>query len=279
MENASIWLAIIKTASLGVLTDFISYLPNLVGALLLLVAGWVLARSFKAVAVRFCDGVNRFFETVIPTGRLASFRLSRRATQLIGNVVLWLTLFFVVTVASDVAEFNTFSLWLKEIVGYLPHLMGGAFIILAGYMVSAAIRDLASTTLSSMGIGQSELIGAAIQWATFLTAIIVGIEQIGVDVTFLIVIIAIVIGSLLGGIALAFGLGAKPLATNLIGTHYLQQQYSPGQFLIIGDQEGQVLEYSPTGIVLETEEGRSTLPGEVYFYEKITVKGGEIPND
>lgn len=275
MEDASIWLANVKTAALGLVSEFITYLPNLLGALLLIAGGWFVARLLRATAIRLADGVNRLLDTLVPTGGLSGFRLSRRVIDLIGDAVLWLFLFGIVTIAADVAEFVTFSNWLKDVVAYLPHLLGGGFIILAGYLISAAIRDVVSTALASMGIGQSELIGAAAQWATFLTAVIVGIEQVGVDVTFLIVVIAIIVGSLLGGMALAFGLGAKPLATNLIGTHYLQQQYSPGQFLAIGGHEGQVLEFAATGIVLETEDGRSTLPGAVYFNEKITVKGGD----
>jgi len=105
-------------------------------------------------------------------------------TQLIGNAVFWLTLFVVLTVAADVAEFDTLSEWLNSIVGFLPHLLGGGFIILVGYLISAAIRDLVSGALTSVGVSHGELIAAFAQWATFLTAIIVGIDQIGVDVTF-----------------------------------------------------------------------------------------------
>lgn len=272
MEDASIWLTNIKTVSVALLGDFIAYLPSLAGAILLLAAGWVLAKVLRAAAVRISDGVNRVLDTLVPTGRLAGFRLSRRATQLNGNIVFWLTIFFVVTVASDVAELETFSSWLKEVVGYLPHLLGGGLIILFGYLISAAIRDLVSTTLASMGVGQSELVAAAAQWATFLTAIIVGIDQVGVDVTFPIIIIAIVVGALLGGMAIAFGLGARPLVTNLIGTHYLQQQYSVGQVLRVGEQEGRILEFTPTGIVLDTKGGRSTVPGSIYFDERIMLR-------
>ena len=275
MEDASIWLANVKTVSISLLGDFIAYLPSLVGAVLLLGGGWLLARVLRVGAIRISEAVNRLFDTLMPTGRLASFRLSRRASQLLGSVVFWLVIFFVVTVASDVAELDTFSNWLKGVVAYLPHLLGGGLIILVGYLISAAIRDLVSTTLSSLGVSQSDLIGAAAQWAAFLTAVIVGIEQVGVDVTFLIIIVAIVVGSLLGGMALAFGLGARPLVTSLIGAHYLRQQYPPGQFVSIGDQEGLILEYTPSSILLDTDNGRTSLPGNVYFDERITVKDSE----
>lgn len=274
MEGASVWFTNVKKVSLELISNFIAYLPSLIGAMLLLVAGWLLARLLRTGAVRISDGINRLLDTVIPTGHLANFRLSKTSTRLIGNATYWLVIFFSLTVASDVAGLETFSSLLEGVSGYLPHLLGGGLIILVGYLISAAIRDVVSTTATSMGVEQGELIGATAQWATFLTAVIVGIEQVGIDVTFLIIVIAIVVGALLGGMALAFGLGAKPLVTNLIGAHYLQRKYAPGQFLQIAQIEGQVLEITSSGIVLETGAGRSTLPGNVYFSDLITVTGG-----
>ncbi|WP_161315219.1 mechanosensitive ion channel family protein [Sneathiella litorea] len=278
MEDASIWLANVKAVSMELLSDLISALPGILGAVIILVVGWLVARALRATAVRLSDGLNRLFETVMPTGRLAKFRLSSRSAQIIGNAVYWLTIVFAVTLAADVAAFETFSSWMSAIFGYLPRILGSVLIIIVGYLLGAAIRDLVASTLSSMTISQAELIGAFAQWATFFTAVIIGIEQVGIDVTFLIVIIAIVTGAIMGGMALAFGLGARPLAANLIGAHYLQLHYSPGQVLTIGEDEGEVLEFTATGVVLDTPNGRSTVPGEVYFHKNITLKGGDLTN-
>jgi len=279
MEDASIWLTNIQTAGMELLSDLIAALPGLVGAAVVLLIGWLVARALRATSIRLSDGLNRLFETIMPTGRLATFRLSPRAAQMIGSVVYWLIIFFSITLAAEVADFDTFSSWLAVIFGYLPQIFGGTLIIFVGYLLGAAIRDLVATTLSSMGVAHGELIGATAQWVTFLTAGIVGIEQIGIDVSFLIVIVAIAMGSVMGGMALAFGLGARPLATNLMGAHYLQQQYSLGQIVAIGDHEGKVLEFTATGVVLETPDGRSMVPGDVYFTSKITLKGEGLTDD
>jgi len=279
MDEASIWLTDMKSASADLFAVFIAYLPYLVGAVLILLAGWLLARLARTMVLRMGDATNRLLDAVMPTGRLARFRLSPSATQHIGNAVYWLVMFFTITATANVAGLDTFSSWLDSIVAYLPNLLGGGLIILVGYMISEAIRDLVSTTLQSMEVAQGELIGALAQWAAFLTAIIIGIEQVGVDVTFLTVVIAIVVASLLGGMALAFGLGARPLATNLIGAHYLQQSYSIGQSIKIGAVEGRLLQFSPTGLVIETDEGQVSVPGCRYFDDQITLKDPATQDD
>ncbi len=274
MDQASTWLNDVKAVLLAQFAEAVAYLPNLAGALLVLGLGWVLARMLRTTAVRLGDAINRILEPLMPSGRLVQFRVSGRATRVIGDIIFALVVFLAAVAAAKVARMETVSHWLESIVTYLPQLFGGAMIVLIGYVLSASIRDLVASTLASVRAGHSELIGALAQWATFLTALIVGINQIGIDVTFLIVLIAIVLGALLGGMALAFGLGAGPLARNLIGSHYLQQQYTVGQNIKIGDLEGQILDFTPTGMELETSQGRSTIPGSIYFEKMITVRDG-----
>ena len=55
----------------------------------------------------------------------------------------------------------------------------------------------------------------------------------------------------------------------MIGAHYLQQHYRPGQLAVMGEIEGEILELTPVSVVLATAEGRVTVPAKV-FNEKAT---------
>jgi hypothetical protein len=248
----------------------IGYIPNLVGALLLLLFGWVFARLVRAGAGRLSDALNRLLDRFMRVDSLTRFRLSPQASKLIGNVAFWLIILFFITAATKVAQLDAFSSWLDRIVAYLPTLLAGGLIILAGYFVSALVRDLVSATLGSAGMAQSELFGSAAQGATFLTAVLIGIDQIGIDVTVLITLIAIVVAAMLAGFSIAFGLGARDFVGNLIGAHYLQLHIQPGQTAAIGGIEGEVLELTPTSVVLATARGRTTIPAKL-FNEMATV--------
>ena len=279
MEDASIWLDRVRQSLLDLASAFIAYLPDLLFAIFLLVVGWLLARFLRASATRINNYVNRLLETIAPTGRLASFRLSGRGTTLVGHLLYWLVLFIFVAAAARAARFETLTYWLDEIVGLLPNLIGGVSIVLIGYAISVAVRDLVSTTLASAEIRQSEQIGVLVQWTALLAGVVLGLEQIGIDVTFLIVVLAIVLGGAIAGMAIAFGFGARSLVASLIGAQYLQRQYMTGQTLAVGPHAGRVLEIGATCITLETDGGRTTLPGSVYFDERITLQVIEDDND
>ncbi len=270
MEHVTTWFDGLRASAADLLDTMVGYLPNLIGALLLLLVGWMLARVVRAVAGRLGDTVNRILDRFVRIGSPTRFRLSPQALKLIGNAAFWLVILFFITAATRVAQLDAFSSWLGRILAYLPTLLAGALIILAGYLVSALVRDLVAATLGSAGVAQSELFGAAAQGATFLTAAVIGIDQIGIDVTVLIALIAIVVGAVLAGLSLAFALGSRVFVSNLIGAHYLQQHLQPGQTARIGEIEGEVLELTPTSVVLATAMGRTTIPAKM-FNEAATV--------
>lgn len=279
MENASIWLQGLKSGLIEITAGLIDFLPNLAAAVALLVIGWYVGKMARVFAVKITNGVNRLMDGVVATGRLATVRISANVAELIGTIAFWLVVFVFATAAADVAELTVFSVWLESIVAYLPNLLGGGLIIFIGYLVSVAVRDLSMSALNTLSVRQGNIIGATLQWATFLIAFIIGIEQIGIDVTFLIVVIAIIAGSMFSGLALAFGFGAKPLATNLMGAHYLRQHYVIGQPLRIGGVEGKVLEFTTTGLTLATAEGITAVPGAAYFDDVIILMNEDDDHD
>jgi len=248
-----------------------AYVPDLLGAVLLVLVGWFLARMVRRGIGRFGDGVNRTLARVVPVANLARFKLSARTLGLVGDVLFWLIILLFVDAATKVAGFEIFSAWFGGIVAYLPSLLAGGLIILAGYVVSTLVFDVVSAALATAEIGQSQLAGRVAQGATFLTALIIGVEQIGVDVTFLITIVAIIVGTAFAGVSLAFGLGARALASNLIGAHYVRQQFQPGQTARIGAIEGQILELTPTSVILATGAGRTVIPAKVFNEEAMVL--------
>lgn len=267
MQYLSTWYADLRDAALGLLQAAVQHAPDLLGALLLVIAGLVIGRLASRGAVKIGGGTNRLLDRFMHAGSLVRFRLSPAALRLIGNVAFWLILLFFITVAARVAGLDAFSNWLGGLFDYLPTLLAGGLIILVGYLISALVRDLVSATLASAGLSQSDLYGVVAQGMTFLTAVVIGIDQIGVDVTFLVTIVAIVVGAVLASVALAFGLGARTLVSNLIGAHYLQQHCRPGQLARIGAIEGEILEFTPTSVVLAAEAGRITIPAKVFNEE------------
>ncbi len=257
-----------RTAELASL--FAENLPGLLGALLLLLAGWLLARLARSAAWRFGDRLNRSLDRLLRTDRTARLRVSPALVRLAGNVAFWVIVLFFVTLAAELAGFKSVTAWLSGIVAFLPTLFFGVLIILAGYLIGLLVRDLLADALASANIPQRELIARLAQAATFLTAIVLGIHQVGIDVTFITTIIGVVVGTVLLGFSIAFGLGARGLVANLIGLRYVKRYLEPGSRTRICNIEGEILEFTPVGVVVATREGRTHIPARL-FNDEVSV--------
>ena len=184
--------------------------------------------------------------------------------HLLGNVTFWVSILIFAAMAARIAGLDAFSGWLGRVVIYLPTLFAGGLIVLAGYLVSALVRDLVAAAVQTAGSSQSELLGLAAQSAIFLTAVVIGLDQIGIDVTFLITLLAILLGGIVASLAIAFGLGARDFVGNLIAAHQTRGVVEPGQLLSVGEARGRILEITPTSIVIITDQGRVFIPAATF---------------
>lgn len=263
MDTVTAWREAIgsMTAQLG--ERLAHWLPNLFAAIVLLIVGWLVARFAKILTLRLVtllDGaIQRLFQhrgAAAPPTALASGRV-------IGELVFWVVMLFFLTAAMHILGVETFTAWMHRVLGYLPTLVVGALIILAGFLVSSLARDIVIAA-APVESASRRLLGRAAQVIILVTAVVIGADQIGINITFVVIITAVMLATLLGGVALALSLGARTYVANLIGARYLRETYRIGQRIRIGEHEGRVLEFTATAIVLETATGRMTIPGKAF---------------
>jgi small-conductance mechanosensitive channel len=257
-----------STALQDVLSAFLGkasqFLPKLVGALLLLMVGWLLARLLRSIGTNVVMTLERVLSqsSIARTG--TSVRLPLISARMLGSILFWLVLLFFVTAATEVMGLDIFTAWLAQLVGYLPTVAAGGLIIIVGVLASRMARQLVEAAPVGEVRAQRELLGRMVQAVILITAILVGADQIGIRVTFLVVMAAVIVAALVGAAALAVSLAARSYVANLIGSHYLRQTYSIGQQVRVDGHEGKILDMSATSLVLETRDGRVSLPAKLF---------------
>lgn len=276
MDLFARWGEALTNASAQVLQRLAQYLPNVFGAFLLLLVGWFVARVLRAVAVRAASLLERGLARV-PAGPVTGrVRLPGASASILGSIVFWVVLLFFLTAATQVLGLAAFTAWLGRVVDYLPTLVAGALIILAGFLVSRLAREVLEATAVAAESKQRQLLARTAQAVILVTAVLVGADQIGIKITILVVIAATLAAALVGAVSLALSLGARGYVANLIGGHYLRQTYRIGQKVRVGGFEGKILDLTATSVVLETADGRTHVPAKVFNEESITVLVGNL---
>ncbi|HZM43999.1 MAG TPA: hypothetical protein VFC14_04145 [Burkholderiales bacterium] len=261
----------LSAALAQIVARLIEYLPSVLGAGLLLLAGWLVARILRGVAVRGMGVLELVLHRMFRGRSAGAPALPSSSIEIVGSILFWVVILFFVAAATQVLGLAVFSAWLKDLVSYLPTLVAGALIILAGVLLSGLARDVTIAALPGLPERQRLLLGRIVQGTLLLAAVVVGADQIGIRVTFLVILAAIVAGAAIGGVALAVSLGARTFIGNLIGAHYLRQAFGIGQRVRVAGYEGNIVDLTAVSLVLETDEGRVTLPGKVFNEEPIVL--------
>jgi hypothetical protein len=169
------------------------------------------------------------------------------------------------------------STWLQTLAGYLPRVLAATAIMLLGVLFGHLVRVAVSAAAARSRMAQARALGRAAQLALLGLAAVVAIEELGIQVTFLVVVAAIVLGAVLGGAALAFGLGARDSVRNLMACHYLSKWYRVGHVVRIGEHRGRIAAVLPAAVILHTETGRVHIPAHEFMDKASLLVGDEGP--
>ena len=271
MESLTEWWGAFSESLAASLASVGGMLPVLGAALAVMLLGWLVAKLVRAALIRSGGAFNRLADKLGRPLQFARVRVSQRLVVLVANLLFWIIILIFAAVAARVAGLDAFSVWLDRIVDYLPTLVAGLLIVLVGYLFSTLVRDIVRATFASVGSKENELAGLAAQLAVLITALVIGLDQIGIDVTFLIILAAVLLGGILLSMALAFGLGAREFIANLIARRQLHGTFETGDHVRLDGVEGRVLEVTPTAIVLINDEGRFVVPASVVQRQTSTI--------
>ncbi len=264
MDKLQNWETPLVDTAAGLLNDFIACLPQIIGAIVLLILGWLVARLARGIATRLVKGVDRFTGLVRKSGTTTSPKIGESTASVIGKIVYWITILIFVTSAASLLGMNMFVGWLNKLVDHLPNILSGALIICAGVIFGNLAYQVISSTTLNMSVSQRMILARSAQFFTLVMLILIGVDQIGVDITAVITILAVVVGAVLGGLAIAFGIGARRLVSNLLGVRYLNRNYQIGERIKIDEFEGTILEIASVSVVLDADQGRVTIPARLF---------------
>jgi hypothetical protein len=251
------------------LADAVStYLPQLFGGLLLLLAGWLLAWLLRAAVVRVATRLGHWLPRLLP-GRARRFSHPGRLSALLGALTFWVVLLAFIGAASQVWGLTLFADWFDRILAHLPVAAFAAFILIAGFLLGQFVRD--GVRNATAGLSYRAPVAAGAQIAVWAITTVITLDLLGLDITFLVVLAGIVVGAVAGGAALAFGFGARSHVNDLLGVRDMRERYRQGDAIRIGPIEGRIVSLGGRVVILETEEGQVAVPGKWFGEQPCTL--------
>jgi small-conductance mechanosensitive channel len=265
------WTATLTESVSRVAVQILEYLPSVLGAFVLLLVGWGVARFLRYATQQITERtLVRLARTRPMDTRVQQPRSYSAAPGIASRIVFWVVLLFFVLAAAEVLDLKVISGLLAGVTAYLPSLIAGLLILFIGLWFAEVTRAVLKRTSRNVGIEQGDILGRLGQTLVLLIVFSIAAGQIGIDNTLLVALVVTLFAVILGAIALAFSFGAKTTIENLLAAQSVAQTYNAGDVIRIGDIEGRVLRITRTGLVLETGEGQTLIPAR-RFNEEVSV--------
>lgn len=268
-----LWTQSLVTAMTALWTKVASFIPNLFGALVVVLLGFVVAKLLDALLSRVLAkvGLDRLMAGTGLTKLMGRAGIRVPISTLVGKIVYWFELLIFFVSAAESLGLQRVSATLDVLALYLPKVFGAVLVLLVGVLLAQLVNGIVRGAAEGVGIEYAGGLGRVAQWLVIVISISVAISQLEIKTDLLnhVIVIALITVGL--AVALAMGLGSRDIASQILAGIYVRELYQVGQQVRIGELEGHIEEIGTVKTTVVTEEGEwVSVSNRILLAEKVS---------
>ena len=211
------------------LDGFFGFLPKLLGFLIILAIGWIVAKVVKGVVTKLLERVG--VDRALHSGTAGQY-VNRAAPDLkpsstIGSLAFWFIFLGALAIAVSQLGIAALDNFVAAIGAYLPNVIVAILIFVVAGMVAAAIGGLVARTMGDTPTGK--VVGSVVPVLVMAIATFMILNQLKIAPEIVTITYAALIGGVFLAMALAFGLGGREVAGRMLNDAYDKGQEQRGQ--------------------------------------------------
>ena len=211
MDNVKTWGEAITFSLINVGQKMVDYLPALLGALLVLIAGWIMSVTMGRLVEKMVSelGVDNAIKKMGLSGKNSKSGLNINITGFIGGLFKWFLILVFLMAATDILQLNQVTVFLNKIIFYLPNVLVSVVILASVFLLGNFVYHIVKGSTRAAGVMSATLLATISKWAIIIFGFFAALIQLGVADSLVNTMFIGLIGmiSLAGG--LAFGLGGR----------------------------------------------------------------------
>lgn len=218
MESVQTWGEAITISLISLWERFVNFLPALVGAILVFVAGWIVAVALGKVVEHIVKmvKVDEMMEKAGTKGRFKKAGVDLNLAKFFGGLVKWFLVLVFLMAATDILKLTQVTSFLNSIVLYLPNVVVAAIILAVAFLVGNFVFAVVKGSTKVAGIVSATLLGTVAKWAIVVFGFLAALIQLGVASSLINTLFIGLVAMLALAGGLAFGLGGKDEAAAIL---------------------------------------------------------------
>ncbi|MEM1217251.1 MAG: hypothetical protein AAGJ82_16260, partial [Bacteroidota bacterium] len=162
-------------------TTLMSALPGVLGAIFILLLGWLFAKFVGRVVTTLLRKMrfDVLADRVRATEMLRKGNIKDSASVLMGRFVYWLLILVVIITAADTLGWSAVSEEISRLLGYLPQLLSAIVFLVVGLYIATFVRDVVAGATRTLGISAGRIVSTIVYGLLFILVLLTALEQAG----------------------------------------------------------------------------------------------------
>ncbi len=216
------WASVTIEALQNLWQGFLSFIPALIGAIIVFAIGWFISVGIGKLVSEILKRLkfNRIFERGAWKEALEKAEFKVDAADFIGALIKWVLVIVFLLAAIEILGLTEFAGFLAAVLAYLPNVVVAALIFVAAVIIADLLEKIVRATVESIRVGYGHIVGIIVRWSIWIFAILAILIQLGVAPTLINTLFAGLVAVIVISAGLAFGLGGKEIATDVLRDLY-----------------------------------------------------------
>ena len=216
------WGAALTTSLATALSLFLGAIPRVIGFLVIIVIGWIISGLLAAAVAALLRAVrfNALAQNAGIQGFINNMGLRTDASGLLANIVKWFVRLIVLVVAFDALGLPAVSEVLQQFLLWIPNLIVAVVVLVIAGLAANALANLIRGATAQAGFDNPNLLATIARVAVWSFGIVVAVNQIGIAQELVNTLFMGFIGALALAAGLAFGLGGRDTAGQIVQNWY-----------------------------------------------------------
>lgn len=212
------WNEAVQTSLQDLWTKVVTFVPELVGALLVLIIGLIFSHGLSKLAHKLVDltKIDKAIGKIDAVKKMATAGLKLNIASLIAWIVKWFFIIVTLIAVVDILKLQQVNLFLQEVVRYIPNVIVAVIILAIGLVVGQFVYDVVEKSAKASKVTKhtADSLAAVAKWALVIFALLASLVQLGVATNLIEILFTGLVAMLALAFGLAFGLGGKAHASS-----------------------------------------------------------------
>lgn len=273
MDNIPNLTEILLNTFRTLIDQFVTFIPRLVGAMVILLIGWLVAKTVALVIRKLLNrvGFDKIGDKLNEIDIIKQLKTEIKLSEIVAVVLYYFILLVFITAATETLGVAAITSMVLSLVNFIPKLVAAAIMLQIGVLVADALKRAVVSVCQSFNIASGRLLGMVVFFFFLIVTVISALGQAGINTELLESSFNLLIGGIIFAFAVGYGIASRDVMANMLSSFYSKNKFKEGQTIQIDEVKGSIVRIDNTSLTLQTGNSTTIFPLQALQSKKVEV--------